>query len=154
MTTKTERKALASNRKAHHEYLVLETLVAGIVLGGTEVKSIRAGRIQLREAWVVITNGEAWLHGAHISPYEMGNRQNHLPDRPRKLLLHRRQIDHLAGSVAAKGLAIVPLEVFLDKRHIKVEIALVKGKKLYDKRQTEREKTLEKEARDAMRREI
>jgi SsrA-binding protein len=145
---------LASNRKARHEYLVLETLVAGIALRGTEVKSIREGKIQLREAWVSISDGEAWLNGAHVSHYSMGNRENHELERPRKLLLRRRQIDHLAGAVQGKGLSIVPLEVFLAGRRVKVEIALVKGKKLYDKRQAEREKTLEKEARDAMRREI
>lgn len=154
MATPSTRTVLASNRKARHEYLVIETLVAGLALRGTEVKSIRAGRIQLREAWVGIEGGEAWLNGAHVSHYEMGNRANHELERPRKLLLHRRQIDQLEEAVQGKGLSIVPLEVFLDGRRVKVEIALVKGKKLYDKRQAEREKTLEKEARDAMRREI
>lgn len=152
--TKSTRNVLASNRKARHDYTILETLVAGIALVGTEVKSIRDGKIQLREAFVVIDQGEAWLQGAHVSPYAMGNIQNHQPEQARKLLLHRREIDRLAGAVQGKGLSIVPLEVFLDGRRIKVEIALVKGKKLYDKRQAEREKTAEKEARDAMKREL
>lgn len=142
---------LASNRRALYDYEVLETLEAGIVLTGTEVKSARAGRVQLREAFVEFRGAEAFLVGAHISAYSHGNRENHLPDQPRKLLMHRREIDRLFGRGLAKGLTVVPLALHLRGQRIKVELALVQGKKLHDKRETERRKEHEREAREAIR---
>jgi len=149
-TPQTHR-TLASNRRALHDYHVLERLEAGLVLTGTEVKSCRTGRIQLQEGYVEIRGGEAWLLGIHIAQYSHGGRENHLPDRERKLLLGRREIDRLAGRVQARGFTIVPLSVYLKGSRIKVEIALVQGKKLHDKRETERRRELDREARAAMR---
>lgn len=142
---------LASNRRALHEYHVLERLEAGIALTGTEVKSCRTGKIQLHEGYVELRDGEAWLLGVHIAEYSHGGRENHLPDRERKLLLARREIDRLAGRVQAKGFTVVPLSVYLKGSRIKVEIALVQGKKLHDKRETERRRELDREARAAIR---
>jgi SsrA-binding protein len=141
---------LASNRRARHEYHVLEKLEAGIALLGTEVKSIREGKVQLKDSFVELRDGEAWLVGAHVSPYSHGNRENHDPERPRKLLLKRREIDRLAGRVQAKGFTVVPLEVYLKGNRIKVEVGLVRGKQQYDKRQAERERELDREAQAAM----
>ena len=129
-------KQYANNRKAFHDYHILETLEAGLVLTGTEVKSVRAGRISIREAYVRIERGEAWLVGAHIAPYAEGNRYNEEPLRPRKLLLHGDQIGHLAGKVHEGGVTIVPLRVYDRRDHVKVEVGLARGKKLWDKRQT------------------
>ena len=141
---------LASNRKARHDYLILEKLEAGIVLVGTEVKSARAGKIQLKDSHVEVVEGEAYLVGAHISPYTHGNRQNHDPERRRKLLLKRREIERLMGRITIQGQTCVPLEVYLKGNRIKVEIALAKGKKQYDKRQAEKVKLIDKEAREAL----
>jgi len=141
---------LASNRKARHDYEILEKLEAGIVLLGTEVKSARAGRIQLKDSYVEIVEGEAYLVGAHISPYTHGNRNNHDPDRSRKLLLKRREIERLMGRITIQGQTCIPLAVYLKNNRIKVEIALAKGKKLYDKRQAARTKLLDKEAQEAL----
>jgi len=141
---------LASNRKALYDYLVLERLEAGIALTGTEVKSCRSGRIQLREGFVEFRGGEAWLVAVHISPYAHGSRDNPPPDRERKLLLSRREIEKLSGRVSAKGFTVVPLSVYLKGDRVKVEIALVQGKKLFDKRETERRKELDREAARAM----
>ena len=141
---------LASNRKALHDYVVHERLEAGIALTGTEVKSCRAGRVQLREGFVEFRNGEAWLVGAHISPYADGFRDSPPPERDRKLLLSRREIDRLSGRAQAKGFTVVPLGFYLKGPRIKVEIALVQGKKLYDKRESERKKELDREAARAM----
>lgn len=141
---------LATNRKARHDYHVLETMEAGVALLGTEVKSVRAGKIQLKESHIEIRDGEAFLVGAHISPYSHGNRTNHDPERPRKLLLKRREIDRLMGRIAIQGQACIPLSVYLKSGRIKVEIALAKGKKLYDKRQAARAKIMDKEAREAL----
>ncbi len=143
-------RVLATNRRARHEYHILETLEAGLVLSGTEVKGIRTGTVQLRDSFVEFRDGEAWLIATHISPYSHGNRENHLPERPRKLLLRQREIDRLAGKVQAKGLTVVPLSLYLDGAWIKIEIALVQGKKLHDKRQAEREREQEREAREAI----
>lgn len=126
---------LARNRSATHEYAIVETFEAGVELQGTEVKSLRAGRVQLREGYVRIEGGEAWLLGVTISQYEQGNRFNPDPGRRRKLLLHRREIEYLDGKVHTAGLTIVPLRMYLERNHVKVEIALVRGKKLWDKRQ-------------------
>jgi SsrA-binding protein len=141
---------LATNRKARHDYQILETLEAGIALLGTEVKSIRAGKIQLKESHIEIRDGEAFLVGAHVSPYSHGNRTNHDPERARKLLLKRRELDRLMGRIAIQGQACIPLSVYLKGNRIKVEIALAKGKKLYDKRQAAKAKIMDKEAREAL----
>lgn len=144
-------KVLARNRKARHDYHVLETFEAGIELTGTEVKSARAGKVQLKDSYVEVRGGQAWLVGAHISPYTHGNRENHDPERPRKLLLHRREIDKLFGRSIIKGQTIVPLAVYLRGSWIKIEIALAQGKKLYDKRRAQKDKVVEREMREAMR---
>jgi SsrA-binding protein len=143
-------RTLASNRKARHDYHILETWDAGMQLTGTEVKSARAGRIQLKDSYVELRGGEPWLVGAHISPYSHGNRENHDPERPRKLLLKRREIERLFGQVQGKGLSVVPLEVYLAGNWIKAKVALVRGKKLFDKRETERQKELDREMRAAL----
>jgi SsrA-binding protein len=123
------------NRQAYHDYFIDETYEAGIALTGTEVKSIRAGHINLRGAFARIKNDEVWLEGAHIAEYEQGTYMNHVPTRPRKLLLHRREINRLLTSVQAKGLTLVPLKLYFKNNHAKVEIGLARGKKLYDKRE-------------------
>jgi SsrA-binding protein len=146
-----EIKIVSENRAASHNYFLLEKFEAGLVLTGTEVKSIKSGKMQLKESYATVTGGEAWLMNAHISEYSHGNRENHLPIRPRKLLLHRREIDKLLGIVREKGLALVPTKVYLKKGRIKCEFAVGRGKKLYDKRETERSKTAEDEARAAIR---
>jgi len=151
MTEKTPQvRPLASNRRAAFDYFIHERLEAGLVLTGTEVKSARMGKVQLADAYVDFRGGEAFLVGAHISPYSHGNRENHLPDRPRKLLLSRREIDKLAGRVVTKGWSVVPLQVYLRGSRVKVEIGLVQGKKLYDKRETERTRELDREAAAAI----
>ncbi len=141
---------LATNKKARHDYEILEKMEAGIALLGTEVKSARAGRVQLKDSYVEIRQGEAFLVGAHISPYSHGNRQNHDPERPRKLLLNRREIERIFGRTTIQGQTCVPLSMYLKGHRIKLEIALAKGKKIYDKREAARAKELDKEARDAM----
>lgn len=141
---------LATNKKARHDYEILEKMEAGIALLGTEVKSARAGRVQLKDSYVEIRAGEAFLVGAHISPYSHGNRQNHDPERPRKLLLNRREIERIFGRTTIQGQTCVPLSMYLKGHRIKLEIALAKGKKIYDKRQAAREKELDKEAREAI----
>lgn len=123
------------NRQAYHDYFIDETYEAGIALTGTEVKSIRAGRVNLRGAFARIKDDEVWLEGAHIAEYEQGTYMNHIPTRPRKLLLHRREIDRLLTSVQAKGLTLVPLKLYFKNNRAKLEIGLARGKKLYDKRQ-------------------
>jgi SsrA-binding protein len=141
---------LASNRRALHEYHVLEKLEAGIALRGTEVKSVRTGKVQLHDAFVEFREGEAYLVGAHVSAYSHGNRENHEPDRARKLLLHRREIDRLFGKSRGKGHTVVPLKMYLSGGRIKVEVALAVGKKQHDKRQAERERELDREVAEAM----
>ena len=147
MATVTEGKALATNRSVFHEYFITEKYEAGIALVGTEVKSVMAGRIQLKESYVAVRDGEAWLFNAHISPYAHGNRENHDPLRTRKLLLHRREIERLEQSATIKGMTLVVTRVYLKSRHIKFEIGVAKGKKLYDKRETEMRRTVERETR-------
>ena len=141
---------LASNKKARHDYHVLETFEAGIQLAGTEVKSVREGRVQLKDSYVEFKDGQAWLVGAHISPYSHGNRENRDPERVRKLLLKKREIDRLFGRTQLKGLTVVPLAVYLKGNWIKVEIALVQGKKLYDKREAEKARELDREVEAAV----
>ena len=126
----------ANNRRAFHDYHILETFEAGLVLTGTAVKSVRAGRISLREAYARIEHGEGWLLGAHIAHYVQGNIHNHEPVHPRKLLLHRDQLGHLAGKVKEGGVTIVPLRVYDRRGYVKVELGLARGKKQWDKRQS------------------
>ncbi|MBI4285956.1 MAG: SsrA-binding protein SmpB [Chloroflexi bacterium] len=128
-------KTVATNRKAHFQYFLLETLEAGIALTGTEIKSVRGGRVNINDAYVRPEGGELWLVNAHIARYAPGSYMGHEPTRPRRLLLHRKQINSLTGQVAAKGLTLVPVRLYIKDSLAKVEIALAKGKKLYDKRE-------------------
>jgi SsrA-binding protein len=144
-------KTLSENRKAGHDYFLLERFEAGMVLTGTEVKAAKDGRVQLVDAYASVLNHEAWLINAHISQYSHGNRENHPPVRNRKLLLHRREIDKLLAQTREKGLALIPTKVYLKGGRIKCEIAVAKGKKLHDKRETERNRTAVEEARAEMR---
>ncbi|MDD5509650.1 MAG: SsrA-binding protein SmpB [Dehalococcoidales bacterium] len=128
-------KTVVTNRKAYHNYHIGESVEAGIVLTGTEIKSIRAGRVSLGDAYVKPEGGELWLLNAHIARYEAGSYMSHEPTRPRKLLLHRKQIDSLAGNIQEKGLTLVPLKLYIKDSLAKLEIALAKGKKMYDKRE-------------------
>ncbi len=145
-------KILNDNRHAAYEYHLLERFEAGIVLTGTEVKSAREGQIQLKDSYAEVLGDEAWLVNAHISPYSHGNRLNHDPLRRRKLLLHRQEIDKLLGKTREKGLTLVATKIYLKNGRIKCELALGRGKKLHDKREAERTRTQEAEARAAMRR--
>jgi SsrA-binding protein len=144
------RRALATNRKARHVYHVLEKETAGIELLGTEVKAVREGKINLKEAYVQLSAGEAFLVGCHIGAYEASGYSHHDPLRRRRLLLHKRQIERLTSKVQEKGLTVVPLSVFIDGNWIKVEIGLVRGKQLHDKRETLRRRTLDREAEQAV----
>jgi len=148
----TSIKILSENRQAGHNYFLLDRFEAGMVLTGTEVKAAKDGKVQLREAYASVLGNEAWLLNAHISEYSHGNRENHPPIRNRKLLLHRREIDKLLVQTREKGLALIPTKLYMKKGKIKCEIAVAKGKKLHDKRETERAKTAEAEARAEMRR--
>ena len=127
-------KTIAENRQARHEYFVLETYEAGIKLVGTEVKSIRQGKVNLKDAWCSVDNGEIFVRGMHISPYEMGNIFNRDPLRVRKLLMHKREINKLYGTVKQDGLSLIPLSLYFKDSRVKVQVGLCKGKKLYDKR--------------------
>ncbi len=147
---------VALNRKARHEYSIEDTLEAGIVLTGTEIKSIRAGKVSLQEAYARIDRGEAWLVGAHIAPYATGNRWNHEAKRTRKLLLHKQEIHELLGRTKSKGLTLVPLRLYIDDRgHAKLQIGLGRGKQLHDRRRdiAERDsrRDVERELSDARR---
>ena len=147
MATKTRDavRPLASNRRARHDYHVLETVEAGIQLAGTEVKSAREGRVQLKDSYVDFKDGQAFLVGVHISPYSHGNRENKEPERVRKLLLKKREVNRLFGRTQLKGLTVVPLSMYLKGNWVKVEIALVQGKKVFDKRETEKARELDRE---------
>ncbi len=138
-------KTVATNRKAYHNYLIQDSVEAGIVLTGTEIKSIRAGRVSLGEAYVRPEGGELWLLNAHIARYEASSYLSHEPMRPRKLLLHRKQIDNLTSKVSEKGLTLVPLKLYIKDSIAKVEVALAKGKKLYDKRESITRRETERE---------
>jgi SsrA-binding protein len=138
-------KVVATNRKASHEFFLLEHFEAGLVLQGTEIKSIRAGQISLAEAYVRVDGREAWLMDAHVAPYEQAGRFNHDPRRPRKLLLHHSEVRQLWENVRQKGVTIVPIRVYIKEGRAKVEIAIAKGKKLYDKRQTIAKRDSERE---------
>ncbi len=143
-------KVVATNKKAYHDYFILEKLEAGIVLLGTEVKAIREGRLNLKDSYAMVQSGETFLLNCHISPYSHGNRQNHDPTRTRKLLLHQREIRKLIGKTQEKGLTLVPLRVYLKRGRIKIELGVARGKKLIDKRETERRKEADREAKAAM----
>ena len=138
-------KTIATNRKAYHNYHIGENLEAGIALTGTEIKSIREGRVSLGDAYIRPEKGELWLLNAHIARYEAGSYMSHEPNRPRRLLLHRKQIDSLAGQLAEKGLTLVPTKLYLKDSRAKVAIALAKGKKLYDKREVITRREVERE---------
>lgn len=132
---KTNGKMIANNKKAYHDYFILDTYEAGIVLHGTEVKSLRMGKCSIKESFIRIENGEVFIYGMHISPYEKGNIFNKDPLRVRKLLLHKSEINKLAGQIKMKGYTLMPLKVYFKGSLVKVEIGLARGKKLYDKRQ-------------------
>jgi SsrA-binding protein len=143
-------KEIAVNRQAFHNYEILERLEAGIVLTGTEIKSARDGRVNLKDAYGLVKSGEVWLLNCHISPYSHGNYANHDPLRTRKLLLNRSEIRKLIGRTTEKGLTLVPLRLYLKDGRLKCELALAKGRKLHDKREVSRMKTIDKEARQAI----
>jgi SsrA-binding protein len=145
-----EPKAAALNRQAFHHYHIMDTYAAGLVLLGTEIKSIRQGKVNLKDSYGLLKSGEIWLVNCHISPYTHGNRMNHDPLRNRKLLLHKNEIRKLVGKVTERGMTIVPLKIFFQNGRAKCEIALAKGKKVYDKRETEKQKTVDKETRQAI----
>ena len=147
MTTAKEEKVLAANRSAFHEYHISDKYEAGIALTGTEVKSVMGGRVQLKESYVAVRDGEAWLFNAHISPYSHGNRENHEPLRTRKLLLHKREISRLDDAAAKDGMTLVATRAYLKNGRIKIEVGVARGKKLYDKRETEMRRTVERETR-------
>jgi SsrA-binding protein len=142
---------VATNRSASHRYNLLDRIEAGIVLSGTEVKSLRNGGAQLKDAYVAPTNGELWLYSVHIPPYAPAARENHDPDRPRKLLLHRRELEQLSARARERGLTIVPTRIYFSGAHAKVEIALARGKDLYDKRQAIRERETRRDMERAVR---
>ncbi len=144
-------KVVANNRRAYHDYFIDDTLEAGLVLMGTEIKSIREGRVNLREGYVRIANGEAWLTNVHIAPYEQGNRYNHEPLRDRKLLLHRDQIASLIGRARQRGYTIIPLQLYLKRGRAKVELGLARGKKQYDKRASIAEREAQRDIDRALR---
>ena len=144
------RRLVASNRKARHEYEILETFEAGIVLKGPEVKSVRDGKVAFQDAYATIDGGEVWLYSFHISPYAQANRYNQDPLRKRKLLLHKSQIRKLVGKVEEKGLTLVPLDIYFRRGHAKLTLALARGRQLHDKREKLKRQTQEREARRAM----
>ena len=145
-----KRVSVARNPRATHDYHIVESYEAGIVLTGTEVKSLRRGKASIKEAFGLVKNGEVWLEGMHITPYEQGNRYNHEPVRSRKLLLHRREIERLIGAVEQKGHALVPLELYFANGRAKVALALGKGKKVYDRREDIKRRIADREMARAM----
>jgi SsrA-binding protein len=147
----TER-SVAVNRKALHDYEVLSSVEAGIALTGTEIKSIREGRVNLRDSYARVERGELWLHNAHIAQYAQGNRYNHEPLRPRKLLLHRDEIRELAGEVDRRGLTLVPLRLYFKRGLAKIQLALVRGRKVYDKREAIADREVQRDIARALRR--
>lgn len=144
------RKIVARNRKARHEFEILETFEAGLVLKGPEVKSLREGNVSFQDAFAMVENGELWLYNLHISPYEPANRMNVDPTRTRKLLLRRHEIAELAEKVQQKGLTLVPLDLYFRRGYAKVTLAVAKGRQLHDKREKLKRKTMEREAEKAM----
>jgi SsrA-binding protein len=146
----TGRKLVARNRKAQHEYEILDTHEAGIVLKGPEVKSLRAGQLAFRDAFARVVGGEIWLYNLHISPYEQANRANEEPDRVRKLLMHREEIRRLLSKTEEKGLTLIPLEIYFRKGNVKVLLGVARGRRLYDKREKLKKQTQDREAKRAM----
>ena len=144
----------ASNRLALHEYHIVETIEAGIALTGTEIKSVRAGRVNLRDAYAKVDRRELWLYGAHIAPYEQGNRYNHEPTRPRKLLVHTREIAKLARAASETGVTLVPLRMYDRRGHVKVALAIARGKHTYDKRATLAERDARRDIERAIKRDF
>ncbi len=142
---------IAVNSKARHDYVIRETYEAGLVLTGTEIKSIRAGKVNMREAFARVENGEVWLYNLHIAQYDWGNRWNHAPTRPRKLLLHKSQIRELQQQTRGKGLTMVPVRLYISRDHAKIELAIAQGKKIYDKRATMAEREAERDIERAVR---
>ena len=140
-----DKKVISTNRKAFHDYLIFDKFTAGIVLTGTEIKSVRKGMINLKDSFAKIEDSEVFLYIMHISPYEQGNRYNHKPDRVRKLLLNKQEINKMLGKIKKDGYAIIPLELFLSQGFAKIEIGLAKGKKLYDKREAIAKKTQDRD---------
>jgi SsrA-binding protein len=143
-------KVVATNRKARHDYIIEDTVEAGLVLTGSEIKSVRAGQVNLRDSYATIRDGEVWLLNVHISPYKQASYQNHEPRRERKLLLQRREINRLTGKLQEKGLTLVPLRLYLKNSWAKVELGLARGKKSFDKRQTLRERDDRRQIERAM----
>src|SRR5216110_1540959 len=146
-----EDRVVATNRRARHEYEILETLEAGLMLRGTEVKSLRAGTVNFKDSYDTVRNGEAWLVGCHISPYSHGTDANHDPERDRKLLLHGREITRLVGKISEKGLTLVPLRLYFKDGRAKVDLGLARGRKLHDKRAAIREREVRREMDKAAR---
>ena len=144
-------RAIATNRRARHEYEILETLEAGLVLRGTEVKSLRAGLVNFKDSYATVRNGEVWLVGCHISPYSHGTDANHAPERDRKLLVHDREIKRRTGKIAERGLTLVPLKLYFKNGRAKLEVGLARGKKLHDKRSALREREVRREMDKAAR---
>ena len=147
MAVASGEKVLVANRAAFHEYHISDKYEAGVALTGTEVKSVLDGRVQLKDSYVAVRDGEAWLFNAHISPYSHGNRANHDPLRIRKLLLHKREISRLAEAADLAGMTLVVTRVYLRNGRIKIEVGVARGKKLYDKRETELRRTIDRETR-------
>lgn len=145
MAEKVNTKTIANNKKAFHDYFVEESIECGIELTGTEVKSLRAGKANLKDAWCDIDGGEVFVKGMHISPYEQGNIYNHDEKRPRKLLLHKREIMRYTGLVAQKGLTLIPLSLYFKNSRVKLQLGLCRGKKLYDKREDAAKKAAKRE---------
>ena len=143
-------KEVAANRQAFHNYEILERFEAGIVLTGTEIKSARDGKVNLKDSYGMVKSGEVWLLNCHISPYSHGNYANHEPLRTRKLLLKRSEINRLIGRTTERGLTLVPLRMYLKEGRLKCELALAKGRKVHDKREVSRQKTIDKETRQAL----
>jgi SsrA-binding protein len=149
---KTHPDDVATNRQAGYRYHLLDRWECGLVLTGTEVKSLRGGKAQIKDGYAAVQNGEVWLHNVHIPPYEPASRENHEPERPRKLLMHRREIERLSGRTKEKGLTLVPTRLYFAGSNAKVEIALAKGKDVGDKRRTIKERELKREMERATRR--
>jgi len=145
MTTKNGIKVIANNRKARHEYMILDTYEAGLVLTGSEIKSVRAGQVNLGDGYATVRDHELWLENTHIAPYDQASIVNHEPRRTRKLLLHRREINRLIGKLQEKGLTLVPLRLYLKNNRAKVELGLARGKRQYDKRATLKQKDAQRQ---------
>ena len=145
-----EYKLISTNKKAYHDYHIFETYTAGIVLTGTEIKSVRAGRVNLKDGFAKIENNEVWLYNSHISPYDMGNRYNHDPERKRKLLLTKQEISKLLGKIKQTGYTLIPTKLYISGGWAKVELGLAQGKKLYDKRESMAAKSAKRDIERAM----